>query len=77
MVKEIIFSELKGNQSTLMDDVQYYVQDKAVPHNAIIIKRKYSKEMKKQMNLSGLRDELAQVQTKKKEFLETMDRINP
>ena len=33
--------------------------------------------MKKQMNLSGLRDELAQVQTKKKEFLETMDRIIP
>ena len=29
------------------------------------------------MKLSGLRDELAQVQTKKKEFLETMDRIIP
>ena len=49
---------------------------KAIPHNAIIIKRRYSKEMKKQMNLSGLRDELAQVQTKKKEFLETMDRTH-
>ena len=49
----------------------------AVPHNAIIIKRRYSKEMKKQMNLSELRDELAQVRTKKKEFLETMDRIIP
>jgi len=41
-----------------------------------MIKRLYSKEMKKKINLSGLRDELAQVQTKKKEFLETMDRTH-
>ena len=33
--------------------------------------------MNKQMSLSGLSDELAQVRTKKKEFLETMDRIIP
>lgn len=33
--------------------------------------------MDKQMSLSGLSDELAQVRTKKKEFLETMDRIIP
>lgn len=33
--------------------------------------------MNKQLSLSGLSDELAQVRTKKKEFLETMDRIIP
>ena len=33
--------------------------------------------MNKQISLSGLSDELAQVQTKKKELLETMDRIIP
>ena len=33
--------------------------------------------MNKQLRLSGLSDELAQVRTKKKEFLETMDRIIP
>lgn len=33
--------------------------------------------MDKQLSLSGLSDELAQVRTKKKEFLETMDRIIP
>lgn len=33
--------------------------------------------MDKQMSLSGLSDELAQVRTKKKEFLETIDRIVP
>lgn len=33
--------------------------------------------MNKQMSLSGLSDELAQVRTKKKEFLEAMDRIVP
>lgn len=31
--------------------------------------------MNKQMSLSGLSDELAQVQTKKKEFLEQIERI--
>ena len=33
--------------------------------------------MNKQLSLSGVSDELAQVRTKKKEFLETMDRIIP
>lgn len=33
--------------------------------------------MNKQMSLSGLRDELAQVRTKKKEFLEQIERIVP
>lgn len=33
--------------------------------------------MDKQMSLSGLTDELAQARTKKKEFLETIDRIVP
>lgn len=37
----------------------------------------YNKDMNKQMSLSGLRDELAQVRTKKKEFLTQMDRIIP
>ena len=33
--------------------------------------------MDKQMSLSALSDELAQVRTKKKEFLEQIDRIIP
>ena len=33
--------------------------------------------MNKQLSLSGLTDELAQVRTSKKEFLEQMDRIIP
>ena len=33
--------------------------------------------MDKQMSLSAFNDELAQVRTKKKEFLEQMDRIIP
>ena len=33
--------------------------------------------MNKQMSLSGLSDELAQVRTKKKEFLEQIERIVP
>jgi IS5 family transposase len=33
--------------------------------------------MEKQMSLSGLMDELSQVRTKKKEFLEQMDRLIP
>lgn len=37
----------------------------------------YNKDMNKQTSLSGLRDELAQVRTKKKEFLTQMDRIIP
>ena len=33
--------------------------------------------MNKQINLSGLMDELSQARTKKKEFLEQMDRLIP
>lgn len=37
----------------------------------------YNRVMKKQISLSGLSDELAQVKNRKKEFLEQMDRIIP
>lgn len=37
----------------------------------------YNMTMDKQISLSALNDELAQVQTKKKEFLEQIERIVP
>ena len=41
------------------------------------IKKWYNKSMNKQISLSNLEDELSQVRTKKKEFLEQIDRIVP
>lgn len=52
-------------------------RDKAIPHNANSRKKWYKIGMDKQLNLSALSDELSQVRTKKREFLDEIERIVP
>lgn len=50
---------------------------KAIPHNANSRKKWYNIGMDKQLSLSALSDELSQVLTKKREFLDEIERIVP
>ena len=50
---------------------------KAIPHNANSRKKWYNIGMDKQLSLSALIDELSQVRTKKREFLDEIERIVP
>ena len=49
----------------------------ALPHNANPWQTCYNRAMNKQMSLSALSDELTQVRTKKREFLDEIERIVP
>lgn len=49
----------------------------AIPHNANSRKMWYNIGMDKQLSLSALSDELSQVLTKKREFLDEIERIVP
>ncbi len=61
----------------LMTTRSWSVSFKAVPNHANLFKMCYHAGIDKQLRLPNLCDELAQIRTKKKEFLETMDRIIP
>ena len=50
---------------------------KAIPHNANSRKKWYNIGMDKQLSLSALSDVLSQVRTKKREFLDEIERIVP
>ncbi len=50
---------------------------RATPHNANSRKKWYNICMDKQLSLSALSDELSQVRTKKREFLDEIEHIVP